>query len=662
MHEPALLRDLVILFAAALPIVVVFQRLRMPSVVGFLIAGIFIGPYGIGLIPQSSDVDSLAELGLVLLLFVVGLELSFSKLLHIGRVLVLSGTLQVVLTAALTTAIAVVGGVSLRLAVFLGFLIVHSSTAIVLKLLADRHELDAPHGRLGLGVLLIQDLSLVPMMLLTRVITSPESGSWQAIALVLLKAAGALAIIVTVARMALPAMLRQVVRLRSRELFTGTIVVVALGAAWMAAGMGLSLALGALIAGLVISESEYSHQVVADILPFRDTFNSIFFLSVGMLVQPSYLFAHFAPLIGATLAVVAFKAILCTAILFVFARSLRVSIQTALCLAPLGELAFALARFAAPSTLMSDDQYQAFVTTAVLSMLAAPFLIAAAPQLAATIERWMNRDASKPAAAAEAPPHRVVIIGYGLNGENLANVLRATGIPYTILELDPQRLKAARERGEPVQFGDATRLPVLEQAGVASAPVIVVAISDPGATRRIVALLRTLNDQGAVLVRTRYVAEIDELRRLGATEVVPEEFETSVEIFARVLRRLHVPRNIINIQIDLIRRSSYGMLRGLDLPRETLDQLGDILAATTTESFLVTADSPAVGQSLRDLRLRKVSGATVIAAVRDRAPQTNPPPEFEIRAGDILVMLGSHAQLDRAIQLLQTTGDGEADP
>ncbi|HVM97689.1 MAG TPA: NAD-binding protein, partial [Candidatus Acidoferrales bacterium] len=492
-----------------------------------------------------------------------------------------------------------------------------------------------------------------PMILLTRVITSPEAGTWQTIVIVLLKAAGAVAVIVAAARLALPAVLRQVVRLRSRELFTGTIVVVALGAAWLAGRMGLSLSLGALIAGLVISESEYSHQVVADILPFRDTFNSVFFLSVGMLVEPTYLLVHCVPLISATVAVIVFKAALCAAILFVFARSLRVSVQTALCLAPLGELAFVLARFASPSGLLDVEQYQAFVTVAVLSMLAAPLLIAIAPRLAAAVERSMRAPTSELSSASESLPRRVVVIGYGLNGENLANVLRATGIPYTILEIDPRRLKTARERGEPVQFGDATRLQVLDQAGVATAPVVVVAISDPNATRRIVALLRTLNQEGTIVVRTRYVAEIDELRRLGASEVIPEEFETSVEIFARVLRRLRVPRNIINIQVDLIRRSGYGMLRGLDLPRQTLDQLGDILAATTTESFLVTADSPAVGQTLRGLRLRKVTGATVIAAVRDRAPQTNPPPDFEIQSGDILVMLGSHAQLDHAVQMLQ---------
>jgi CPA2 family monovalent cation:H+ antiporter-2 len=240
-----------------------------------------------------------------------------------------------------------------------------------------------------------------------------------------------------------------------------------------------------------------------------------------------------------------------------------------------------------------------------------------------------------------------------LNGENLARVLRATGIPFVVVELDPRRTRAARVENAPVIYGDATKPQVLRAAGVDRAQVVVIAISDAAATRRIVSHVRHLAPEVPIIVRTRYVAEIEELRRLGATEVIPEEFETSVEIFARVLRRLRVPRNIINAQIDLIRSEGYSMLRGVELPRQTLDQLDAILAATLTESFLVARDSPICGMTLRDLRIRKETGATVIAIVRDGKPITNPPPDEPIRGGDILVLVGSHEQLDRALQLLE---------
>lgn len=654
MTEPGTLRDLVVLFAAALPIVFLFHRLHVPSVVGFLIAGIVIGPHSIGLIAAPAAVDSLAELGVVPLLFVVGLELSFRQLARQRGLILSVGVLQVLVTLAVAAAVAWALGVPAGQALFAGFLIVHSSTVIVLAVLSERIELDSPHGRIAVGVLLIQDLCLVPMMLLTRLLGSPADASWATFAAALLKAGVAIAIIVVAAQLLMPALLRQIVQLRSRELFTGTIVLFCLGTAWLAAELGLSLALGALIAGLVISESEYSHQAIADILPFRDAFNSIFFISVGMLLRVDFLMTHLGELLAGALAIVACKALVVLVIVLVVYRSWRVAVLTALSLAALGELSFVLARFALPSGLIDAAQYESFIGVAVITMLASPFLINVAPALT---HRLGLRSDVAPAAATPPARNHVVIIGYGLNGENLATVLRQTGLPYVVLELNPERLATARRRGDPVVWGDATRPQVLREVGVAAAQIVVIAISDPVATRRIVALARQNNPQVPIIVRTRYVSEMEDLRRLGATDVIPEEFETSVEIFARALRLLRVPRNVITLQVDLIRKQGYGMLRGLRLPPQTLDQLGDILAATTTESFMVPKTSPAVGRTIRQLQLRRETGVTIIAAVRNSQPITNPPVDFEIHAGDILVMVGSHAQLDAALRRLGEAGE-----
>jgi len=650
------LGDFLLILAVALPIAILFTRLQLPSLVGFLIAGVLIGPHGFKLIGASQSVEALAEIGLILLLFVVGLELSFGQLSQLGTRVVVAGTAQLVVTGLAVALVFLLSQENLGLLALLGaFVIVHSSTAIVLKVLSDRKELDTLHGRICLGISLVQDLALLPMMMLVRALGS--SGGWtgEAVLRVLGQSVIGLVIIVVAARLLLPTVLRQGVAMRSREVFTGTIVVVALGTAWVAAQFGLSFAMGALIAGLVISESEYSHAVVADVLPFRDTLNSIFFISIGMLVPVGAVLAEWPFFVASAALVLAGKAAIVFVIVWLLYRSDRVAFHVALALASMGELAFVLLRAALEWQALDLATYERFVAVAVLTMLPAPFLVAGSERLWAWYERSRGRGRTRrhQGEAADARARHVVIVGFGLNGENLARVLRATGIPFVVVELDPRRTRAARVENAPVIYGDATKSQVLRAAGVDRAQVVVIAISDAAATRRIVSHVRHLAPEVPIIVRTRYVAEIEELRRLGAAEVIPEEFETSVEIFARVLRRLRVPRNIINAQIDLIRSEGYSMLRGVELPRQTLDQLDAILAATLTESFLVARDSPICGMTLRDLRIRKETGATVIAIVRDGKPITNPPPDEPIRGGDILVLVGSHEQLDRALQLLE---------
>ncbi|GIW43587.1 MAG: sodium/hydrogen exchanger family/TrkA domain protein [Candidatus Binatia bacterium] len=654
MPEHRFLADFLLILVVALPIAWLFTRLQLPSLVGFLLAGAVIGPHGIGLIDQSQTVSALAEIGVILLLFVVGVELSFGQVAQLGSRIVVAGIAQILATAAvIALAVLVVAG-DLGLAVLAALTAVHSSTAIPLKVLSDRKQIDALHGRICLGIALAQDLSLLPMMLVLRGMASSEPWSWQGILRLGIQSVLALGIVLVAARLVLPAVLRRVVAMRSREVFTGTIVVVALGTAWLAGQFGLSLAVGALIAGLVISESEYAHAVMADVLPFRDTLNSIFFISIGMLVPLGAVAADLWFFFGTATALLAAKAAILFGIVRVLYRSGRVAFHVALALSSMSELAFVLLRAAMEFGLVDLEQYERFVAVAVLTMLPTPFLMAWSEPIWSRLERLKRQRSAATAAQPQGATPQVVIIGFGLNGENLARVLRATGVPFVVIELDPRRVQSAREQQARVLYGDATRPQVLRAAGIEHAQVVVVAISDAVATRRIVAQVRHLAPQVPVIVRTRYVAEIEELRRLGATEVIPEEFETSVEIFARVLRLLRVPRNIINAQIDLIRREGYSMLRGLELPRQTLAQLDAILAATTTESFLVTRDSPLCGRTLRDLRLRKETGATVIAIVRDGKPITNPEPDEPIRAGDILVLVGSHEQLDHALEKLSS--------
>ena len=658
MIEAVWLRDLVVLLAAAIPIVFIFQKLSIPSIVGFLLAGVILGPHGAGVIASAEEVERIAELGVILLLFVIGLELSVGGMIRAGRAALLTGALQVLVTGAIVTGLAAVAGLPAAEAVFIGFLLVHSSTAVALKILSDRGQTDALQGRLATSIAIFQDLCLVPMMLLVPVLAARQEMEVGHVLTALLQAGAVVVAIVAVTRLVFPAVLRQVARLRIGELFTGTVVLFCLGTAWLAGQLGLSLAFGALIAGLVISESDYSHQVVAQIVPFRDTFSSLFFMSIGMLLHVDFLFAHIPQLALAVTVLVALKAGIIAFVVRALQGSLRVAVVVGVCLGQIGELAFVLARFALPYELLPETHYAAFVAVAVLSMLVTPLLVTPVERLAFRLQGWFGSPEQEGEPGADHLSGHVLIIGYGLNGRNLARVLRETGLAYRVVELNADIVTSARREREPILFGDATRPEVLRAAGVAWAHVIVVAISDPVSTRRIVALARERNPRATLIIRTRYVAEIDELYRLGASEVIPEEFETSVEIFARVLRRMHVPRNIITLQVDLIRQERYGMLRGLRLPQQSLSDIQQILAATLTETVLIQPGSPADGGTIRDIGLRERAGVTIIAVVREGRALTNPAAGFQIAGGDVLVLLGSHAELDRALEILSPPAAG----
>jgi len=644
-----MLRDLVVLLALTLPIVFVLQKLKVPSIVGFLVAGVLLGPHGLAAIQSAEEVESLAELGIVLLLFVTGLELSLSGVASLGGRLMLAGGAQVLVMGGIVVGLARAAGLDWSPATMLGFIAVHSSTVVALKMFSDRGQIDSPQGRVATGVLVFQDLCMVPMMLLIPVLASSDAVDAGAILLVLGKATLVLVGIFAAARFVLPTILRQVANLRIREVFTVTVVLFSLGTAWIAEQLGLSLAIGALLAGLVISESEHRHQVFAEIVPFRDIFSSLFFISIGMLLRFDFLGAHAPELALATVGVIVLKIVLMTALLAPLMRSFRMAFFIGACLAQVGELAFVLARAAFSAGLLTEAVYETCVATAVLSFIVSPLLVAPAEKLGFRIEAWLRPATAPVPAASDQLERHVLIIGYGLNGRNLARVLRETGVSYRVLEFNALSVQAAAAAGEPILFGDGSRPDVLHAVGVAHAQIIVIAISDPSSTRRMTALARGMNARAVIIVRTRYVAEIDELYRLGATEVIPEEFETSVEIFARVLRRLHVPRNVIALQVELIRGERYGMLRGLDLPKQSMRDVQTLLAATLTETFLIEEGSPAIGVSIRDLRLRSETGVTVIALVRGSEPNVNPDPGLALESGDIVVLLGSHAALEAAM-------------
>lgn len=660
MHDLGLLRDLVVLVAVAIPVVAIAQRLKVPSVVGFLLTGVAIGPSGLGLIARTDSVSGIAEVGVVLLLFAIGLELPLSRVLRMGRPLVQGGTLQVAGTTGVVALLAAAFGTPWPRAVFFGALVALSSTAVVLKAYQDRGELDAPHGRVALAILILQDLCVVPLMLLVPLLGGAGATAGAVAGRVLVGVA-ALVALVAGGRVTLPWLLQKVVATGNRELFTLGIVFFGLGAAFLASLAGLSLAIGAFVAGVVISESEYGLQALSDVLPFRDVFSGIFFASVGMLFDVAVLRERPLEFAGIVVGLQVVKAAVATLAVLSLRRSLEVSVRAGLGLAQVGEFAFVLAAAGVPLGLFPERAYQLFIGASVYSMLAAPFLIGAAGPVAEWVAR-LGRRATPERVRSQEPRHEdladhVIIVGYGLNGRNIARALRAAGIAYVVLEQNGELVRRARERGEPILFGDGTRPGVLQRAGVERARVLVFAIAVPHDERRGVAVARGLSPRLRIIVRTRYVAAVRDLERAGASEVVPEEFETSLEIFARVLRAYAVPANVVRREIAAARGARYEMLRGLAMPDLRSEALAGLGVSAQVETVEVEAGAEALGLSAASLRLRSRTGATVLAAVRGGRAIYEPDREFGYRPGDVVVLVGSAEALAKAEPLFLTKGD-----
>ena len=665
MSDPNFLRELVIVLTATIAIVFVFQKLRLPNIVGFLLTGVIIGPHGFQLIQSVDQVEILAEIGVVLLLFTIGLEFSLETILSVQRRVVWAGLLQVVLTTLVVLAVARLLGVSVEVGLFYGFLVSLSSTAIVLRIYHDRGEINSLQGRLASGLLLFQDLCVVPMMLLLPVLAGSGQDSIFLIVWVLAKSLITLVAIVWTARKLLPRLLHQVALLRNREIFVLFVVLVCLGTAWLTSETGLSLALGALVAGLVISESELSHQIVADILPLRDCFSGIFFISIGMLLNLGLLSQDLRITLLELLLMIGIKSLVLFAVFWWLYRSIRLGVVLGLGLAQIGEFSFVLAKAGINFKLLSPGDGQIFLAASILSMMATPFLIQWVHAWSFGFEglfkdTGFNRSTSGGANETASATGHVIVVGYGLNGQNLARVLKEVSIPYRVLEMDPDLVRSAKAGGEPIAFGDGTRPEILQQVDIEKARVLVVAISDPAATARLVSQARRLRTDLYIIVRTRYVAEIDRLYRLGANQVIPEEFETSVEIFARVLQEYHIPRNVISLQVDLIRKEHYGTLRGIRLQGKQLDALSQFLVGTTSDIFSIVEASPAVGKSLEEINLPLRSGVSVIAVVRDGKSYPNVGNDFKLAVSDMLVLLGGHKALDDAAQILNPAGDKQS--
>jgi CPA2 family monovalent cation:H+ antiporter-2 len=654
-----ILTDLVIIFGLSIAVLFACHKLRIPATVGFILTGILAGPHLLGLVRAVHEVEILAEIGVILLLFTIGVEFSFANLLQIRQSVLVAGPIQVAATCLAGLFLALQAGKSMGEAVFIGFLLSLSSTAIVLKLLQGRGEIDTPHGRTSLGILIFQDIIIVPMMLFVPLLAGASENVGASFLILSVKGILIVAVVIAGAKWVVPHVLYQITRTGNRELFLLSIVLICLAVAWLTAQAGLSLALGAFLAGLIVSETEYSHQALGNILPFRDVFASFFFISIGMLLDVGFLLEHPGIIALLTLGVLLVKALLAGSAALFLKFPLRTAVLVGLALCQVGEFSFILAKVGQSQGLFSGDSYQLFLDVTIITMVATPLMMALAPRTADFMLRWPLPQRLKLGAhLAEKidksiPGDHLIIVGFGVSGRNLARAAKTGGIPYVIIEMNPETVRRERESGEPIFYGDATQEEILNHANIKAARIVVVVINDPAATRRIVSLARSLNPRAYIIVRTRYLQELQSLFDLGADDVVPEEFETSVEIFTLVLRKYLVPKEEIERFVTQVRADGYLVLRGIsresDYFRGGFRHLYDFEIST----FRLDERAPLAGKSLAQVELRKKYGVTVLAVRRDSQMLPNPEPDMQLVAGDLLIVMGTPDNLSSATWLFE---------
>jgi monovalent cation:H+ antiporter-2, CPA2 family len=659
--EVFVFKDLLIIFSLSILVLLVGHRFHIPPVVGFLITGVLCGPHGLQLVSRIDDVELLAQIGIVLLLFSVGMEFSFKKLIKIKRLFLLGGSLQVGLTVAAGFIIGYfIMNSSWRESIFLGCLLSLSSTAIILRLLEQKGETSSPHGRLSVSILIFQDMVAIPMILLIPLlagVSAVSHGQEESVAWLLAKGIVILAFVFISAERIVTRLLLLVARTRSRELFLLSVLALCFGVAWLTSSLGLSLTIGAFLAGLIISESEYSNEAIGDLFPFQALFISFFFVSIGMLLNLNFVLQEPLLILTLALGILLLKTVTAGLTTLLLGMPIRTAILVGITLSQVGEFSFVLAKTGLPYGLGSEYHYQLFLAVALITMGVAPVLINFAPQIANWIsllpipERVKTGIKPHGESAHQSLESHVIIVGFGISGRNLARSSKVAGIPYTILEMNPDTVKDFKQQGEPIHFGDATHMTVLEHAAIQQAKAVAVVVNDPIAAKRIVKIAREINPSIYIIVRTRYVQEMPLMLKLGADEVIPDEFGTSIEIFSRVLKQYHIPTEEIDKFVEEIRADGYELLRNRQVQPTHLSDIKMNLLNVEISSFRVHPNSPLVGKTLMESHLRKNHGLTVLLIRRDNNVLPNPDPDTQFIANDIIVVVGEKGLLAQAHQL-----------
>ncbi len=655
------LNEMVALFVVSVLIAYICFKLRLVPIAGFLLAGVIIGPNALGLVYDQELVDILAEIGVILLLFSIGVEFSLDKLSRIARSIFVGGGLQVGLSIGLVTGILMAFGVTWQAGVYTGCLVALSSTAIVLGLQSERGESDTPAGRLSLAILIFQDLAIVIMVLLIPLLAG-EGGTAGAFLLVLGKALLLIGGVLILARRVVPWILERIAHTRRQELFLLAVVAICFGIAAISSLAGVSLALGAFLAGLVVSESSYSEQALGEILPLRTVFNAVFFVSVGMLLDISFLADNVLLVLAAAGAVILLKLFTTMGSVLFLGFPMRIAATTGLVLAQIGEFSFVLQRAGSAAGLspagMGEAGVQTFIAATVLLMLMTPLQIQIAPRLGLFLSKTPFRKLGAQTETAEEEiseklEDHAIIVGYGPAGRRLVDVFQHCGLPFVVVEINPTSVKEMQEHGVNVIYGDASRPHILEHAGIEKAKLCVLVINDASIAPRIIHNARFLNPTMQIIARTRYLSDMELLQNIGADIVVPEEMETIIRIFSHVMGVYMISPEEVERQIKMIRNEDYGVMRGSIQEAHLMVLQGLDEEGMHTRAVAVHPEAPIVGKTLEELALRRDHGITVIAVRREGKTISGAAGDFRVLAGDRLVLIGTAQQFSTCAKLFR---------
>jgi len=645
-----------LLLGSAVLGVVAFRMLHLPPMLGYLAVGVLIGPNALHLADDGPATHALAEFGVVFLMFSIGLEFSLAQLKAMRRIVLGLGLAQVSVTILVT----VLGALALRYsplpvaiswqaALALGGALAMSSTAIVSKLLTERLELESEHGRRIIGILLFQDLAVVPLLILIPSLAKPAEELAMTLGWAAIKAAAVLALLLFFGQKLMRQWFTIVVKRRSQELFMLNLLLVTLGAAWITEHAGLSMALGAFVAGMLISETQYKHQVEEDIKPFRDVLLGLFFITIGMLLNLRLVLDNWWVVLLLLVLPVLLKFALIAALAKAFGSSDGVAMRTGLALAQAGEFGFVLLSLAAGSQLVDPFLIQLVLASMVLSMLVAPFVIANMDKIAMKVasNEWMlqSLQLTQLASRTMAAQKHVIIAGFGRSGQSLATLLTEEKLPWYALDLDPERVQEARSAGVNVSYGDCTRREALIAAGINRASALVITFADTRLALKVLHLVHELAPKLPVIVRAHDDTELDVLRKAGATEVVPEALESSLMLASHALVVMGVPLRRVVHRVQAARDERYASLRGFFHGASDVDDDPEH-SYVRLHSVTIKGDAGAVGRCIAELELDEV-GAEV-TAVRRGHERIEPGPETELHAGDVVVLRGTGDAVTRA--------------
>ena len=655
--ELAILKDIVIIFALSTLVNLVFSRYKIPTVVGYLLTGIIAGPHLLSLIDAPHEIELMAEIGVVLLLFTIGLEFSLSHLLRIRRIVFLGGLVQVIFTAAVFSGLSHLYGMQWKGALLMGFLAALSSSALVLKLLQERSELTSNYGRTVLGILIFQDLLLAPLLLFTDLLSDNSPDLPAELLILTVKVAVIVGFVYAGNRWLLPRLLSLIAMAKNQELFMMSIFLICFAIALLTSKLGMSLAFGAFLAGLMISESDYSHNVFGNFLPVKDVFASFFFVSIGMLLDISFVIDHYPLVLITVLLVVMVKWLIAGGAGFILGHTFQGTVMIGLALSQVGEFSFILARIGYDNSILPAFYYHLFLAVAVITIALTPLLFYLSPHLVSLLlklplPKWLINGLF-PLTEIEIPElsNHLVVIGKDPSALKLAVMAKYNNLEYVSIVFDPSIAREKIRNGDPVVYGDAVNEPILKKARVDKADIVVISVGSIVPSMAIIEKVRLLNKNAYILVRSPLIRNVEPLYKVGADQVLPEKLEIAIDLFNRILLKKLIPQREVNRIINRIRSMNLGVFTEKDIVNKTsiLDEFSNI----SITAVKVEAGSQAEGRSLIDIDLRKKTGVTLLAIKRGIEILEHPAPQITLLTDDIAYLFGDPEQINLASELLQ---------